>query len=236
MQPLKVRTSSTSPIEAEAIALLRSIERYQPPAGLKQRVRVRLLERSSTPPRGLLLWPAFVASLLLIAAGASASLGIRWIRHGQSPALSGASQSRAARVLAPLPEKSLVAPEKTVLPRDGQNAISPPAGSSASVLTAPIRVETPAHVAQLSEKVLVFDAMRALRRDEDPNRASRLLDEYLRRYPDGSLSEEALALAIEASTARGDSRTKNLADRYLARYPTGRFRPAAERARARFAP
>jgi outer membrane protein assembly factor BamD (BamD/ComL family) len=82
--------------------------------------------------------------------------------------------------------------------------------------------------------VLVFDAMRALRREGHPERAAKLLDEYLRRYPNGSLSEEALALSIEASTALSDPKAKMLAERYLARYPEGRFRAAAERAQAKF--
>jgi outer membrane protein assembly factor BamD (BamD/ComL family) len=97
------------------------------------------------------------------------------------------------------------------------------------------RSESLTRSSQPSEKVLVFDAMRALRREGHPERAAKLLDEYLRRYPSGSLAEEALALSIEASTALGDSKAKSLADRYLAHYPAGRFRAAAERARARFA-
>jgi outer membrane protein assembly factor BamD (BamD/ComL family) len=89
---------------------------------------------------------------------------------------------------------------------------------------------------QPSEKVLVFDAMHALRREGHPEQAAKLLGEYLRRYPQGSLAEEALALSIEAFTSLGDPKAKNLADRYLVLYPNGRFRAAAERARARFAP
>jgi hypothetical protein len=98
------------------------------------------------------------------------------------------------------------------------------------------RIETPVHVAQASEKVLVFDAMRALRREGHPERAASLLAQYLRRNPEGSLAEEALALSIEAAIVLGDPRGRSLADKYLARYPTGRFRSAAERARARFEP
>jgi outer membrane protein assembly factor BamD (BamD/ComL family) len=82
----------------------------------------------------------------------------------------------------------------------------------------------------------VFDAMRALRREGQPERAARLLDDYLRRYPKGSLSEEALALAIEAKSALGDPRARVFAERYLSNYPDGRFRSAALRARARFSP
>jgi outer membrane protein assembly factor BamD (BamD/ComL family) len=96
------------------------------------------------------------------------------------------------------------------------------------------RLDSPARASPASEKVLVFDAMRALRREGHPEQAAKLLNDYLRRYPQGSLAEEALALSIEAFTALGDPKAKSLADRYLALYPAGRFRAAAERARARF--
>jgi hypothetical protein len=82
----------------------------------------------------------------------------------------------------------------------------------------------------------VVSAMRALRRDGDAARASALLDDYLRQHPTGALAEEALALAIEAATVRGDARARVLAAQYVTRYPHGRFRPAAERALARQAP
>ncbi len=87
-----------------------------------------------------------------------------------------------------------------------------------------------------SEKVLVFDAMRALRREGRPEQAAKLAAEYLHRNPQGKLAEEALAIAMEASTALGDPRGKNFADQYLASYPTGRFRVFAERVRMRFSP
>jgi hypothetical protein len=112
---------------------------------------------------------------------------------------------------------------------------APRAGDSALRGDAPPRADAPGHPTAVTEKGLVFDAMRALRREGQPDRAARLLDEYLRRYPRGSLCEEALALAIEANSALGDPKAKSLADRYLTSYPEGRFRPAALRARARFA-
>jgi outer membrane protein assembly factor BamD (BamD/ComL family) len=82
----------------------------------------------------------------------------------------------------------------------------------------------------------VFGAMQALRREGRPERAAKLLDDYRRRYPNGALAEEALALSVEAAIQRGDPRAKSLADSYLARYPSGQFRKAAERARALFSP
>jgi TolA-binding protein len=98
------------------------------------------------------------------------------------------------------------------------------------------RAESSGRTANPSEKELVFDAMRAIRREGHPERAEKLLDEYLRLYPQGSLAEEALALSVEATTMLGESRARSLADRYLSRYPNGRFRASVERARSRFAP
>ncbi len=216
MQPLKVRTCSTSPIEADAIALLRSIERYQPPAGQKQRVRVRLFERS-TPRRVLVPWPAFVICLLLIAAGASAALTGRWIRRAQHLLPTNgvhpnpAEQPKGALALTGEGKLAVTVPGKSLSDSDSvqqssvtRGATAPIALSPSNHLDSPTHLEAPTRTTQPSEKVLVFDAMRALRREGHPERAAKLLDEYLRRYPEGSLAEEALALSIETSTALGD--------------------------------
>jgi Tfp pilus assembly protein PilF len=74
------------------------------------------------------------------------------------------------------------------------------------------------------ERTEVLDAMVALRRKRDPARAGVLLDRYLVAHPRGALHEEALALAIEAASARGDrAAARNLSQAYQARYPQGRF-------------
>jgi hypothetical protein len=79
----------------------------------------------------------------------------------------------------------------------------------------------------------VAEAVRALRKQGDPARAQALLDQYLRQNPRGALSEDALALSIEAAAARKDPRAADYARRYLARYPNGRFRSLAERVLSR---
>lgn len=72
---------------------------------------------------------------------------------------------------------------------------------------------------------LVLAAIQTLRRDHDGARAGALLEEYLREHPDGPLREEAMALAVEAASARGDRReTQSLALRYQRAFPDGRFR------------
>jgi hypothetical protein len=77
---------------------------------------------------------------------------------------------------------------------------------------------------------LVMRGMRALRREGDPVLARALAERYLRSYPDGRLTEEALALAIEAALAHGDDEARTLGGRYLHLYPQGPFRGLALRA------
>lgn len=84
------------------------------------------------------------------------------------------------------------------------------------------------------EANLVHGAMRALRRDHDPQAAIRQLAAYHRRFPTGDLTEEALALSIEAFVALDDREALALANEYLRRFPDGRFRDQAERAQHRF--
>jgi hypothetical protein len=74
----------------------------------------------------------------------------------------------------------------------------------------------------------VHEAARALRGDGDAERALRILESS--GEVSGPLAEEALALRIEAATARGDKRAPALARSYLARYPNGRYREQAQRA------
>jgi len=69
--------------------------------------------------------------------------------------------------------------------------------------------------------------------DGDAARASRILDDYFRKFPRGALGEEALALSIEAASVRGDAKARTLAKRYLELYPKGNFRAKAERVLAR---
>ena len=82
------------------------------------------------------------------------------------------------------------------------------------------------------EAELLTGAIHALRRDRDPGRALMLLDFYRQRYPNGALTEESLALAIEAAEARHDRRASAYAQRYLARFPAGQYRDAAKRVAA----
>jgi hypothetical protein len=115
-------------------------------------------------------------------------------------------------------------------------ALAPAASATVNVVTAPpARTLAPERTrSDTSESRLVLDGATALRRRHDPVAAIKLLDQYLRRYPDGVLIEEGLALAIEAYSIRGDRKAAALANDYLRRFPSGRFHDEAKRALERF--
>ncbi len=80
----------------------------------------------------------------------------------------------------------------------------------------------------------VLEAIRSLRTSGNPVRAAGLLDDYLSQHPRGVLTEDALALAIEAADARRDhGSAADYAERYVRQYPIGRFRPLADAALGR---
>ena len=62
-----------------------------------------------------------------------------------------------------------------------------------------------------------------------PDEALRLVDEYLSRFPDGALQQEALALGMDASETRDPTRAALFTARYLKRFPSGRFKEFAAR-------
>jgi hypothetical protein len=95
---------------------------------------------------------------------------------------------------------------------------------------APASASTPTSRAprpRAREGQLLGDAFRLLRADHDAQAASALLDRYLARHPAGELTEEALALRIEAALALGEDARPH-ARRYRATFPSGKFAPLAD--------
>ena len=133
--------------------------------------------------------------------------------------------------------RSTEAEAATARPTEAEAAAAGPTDREA---LRPIARPAPAHgssraaAASSNEAILVLEATRALHHDHDAKHASKLLAEYLRRFPNGDLLEESLALAIEAKSARNDSGAAALANEYLERFPTGRFREVALQAQRRF--
>lgn len=226
MRPLREHTDSMDPNLLAAQALLAKVGPLEPSADRQRRVRLRL-DSSSRQPLPPLLRPALIAAVLLAVTGAGAKIG------GVLPA----SPMKAVEELFSKPVQSLAEPvaqakastqalrAKAVEARadEAPQAEPPAAGASHA------RKARPAAPGASSESAkLVVEAMKA-RRSGDSARASKLLKEYQRKYPEGALQEEALALRMEAAAGRGDASAAKLARQYLSRYPNGRFRDQAQR-------
>jgi hypothetical protein len=146
-----------------------------------------------------------------------ATLAAAYSPREQSPAPAAESAS-AAEPASPAATPSSSEPRKSHAPLKAERRLAREAKSK------PAEVEDPTQV---------LEAVRALRKQGDAARAQTLLDRYLTSNPSGALSEDALALAIEAAAARRDPRAADYARRYLARFPNGRFRSVALRAAGR---
>lgn len=140
------------------------------------------------------------------------------------PPTAEAPPSPLASVEAP----SVPAPPPAVRAPETPRAPSP----KASPAPAPEAPAGPAAAPPSYGGDLVVSAMRALRKENDPAKASRLLAEYRGAHARGPLDEEASALAIEAGLRLGDGSAPRHARAYLERYPEGRFARLAESALA----
>lgn len=200
--------------------LVRSAERHTPNPFAKRLVQARLARmagaktaRSARKPVWLL-----AAGLLLAASAAAASYSI-W--RAPSAAVTAPS---AVAVAAPRVAPRAAAPAAPLVPQSAAPLSDPFPEPARARRDRPRAGEDPSQVAE---------AVRALRKQGDAARAQALLERYLRENPRGALSEDALALSIEAAAARKDPRAAEYARRYLARYPKGRFRGMAERVLSR---
>ncbi|MEO6602412.1 MAG: FecR domain-containing protein [Polyangiaceae bacterium] len=79
----------------------------------------------------------------------------------------------------------------------------------------------PAGASSLSDQNDLFAEGVALRRQGDAFGAIRAYAEFMRRFPNSPLSENALAERMRLLTSKQDPRSSAEAERYLARYPNG---------------
>jgi hypothetical protein len=258
MDRLRDHVCDADPTLARAAALVAAIPGIEPSDARKERVARALSRDQRRRLPAHILRPGFVMAFLLVAGTvAAATVGRPFVRRAYERVLGATSfHSSPGKMQRPRePRPSLrPAPMPVVEEAPLSNsappaaAVSPPARAPASVTKAKkpsARVTattdpseapqaetapTPAKAPSAQESALVMSAVHALRRERDAVRAGVLLDDYLRRFPDGALAEEALALAIEAASTRGDRRAIDLAHRYLQRFPHGRFERAARAA------
>ena len=243
MIPMGQQTGEPShdPDTEAAIELLRGVTAPPPEPEMKRRVWAALVSAETRPAvivsRTLRL-PMVVAAaaVLLVAGTAGAVIARRFmgpVFHRApvaavvaAPGVAPPIKKVASRRLADLPAVAQAEPAVDLTVPEPAPVIRQSRGTRR---TAPIDrsvrpVEAPAALPSPRERAEVLDAMVALRRDHDAERAGQLLDRYLTARPHGALREEALALAIEAADARGDKTSvSNWARAYQTDYPSGRF-------------
>lgn len=215
-------------LSERGIALLRRVPASSSRSDLKRRVWAGLQEisaRDAFEPhharlKGLALGLVVVAS----AATAGAAIGGRWI----GPRMDRASVADAAPRADAKPRHHRAALRRVAEASEPPAIEAPAAEAVADPPPPEVRASSrPAHhsVSPAADaRTEVLDALVALRRDHDAERAAGLLDRYLGANRHGALREEALALAIEAADSRGDAaEARRLARLYLVDFPSGRF-------------
>jgi hypothetical protein len=167
------------------------------------------------------LRPAFAVPVLLVVGVAGAAVGPR-IYHAVVPQHSFEQEpptfkAPAAPAAQPRAAAPVAAPAAPNLPE--------------SITPEELEAEKPAPAPRTSQSgpgaTLMMEALQA-RRAGDTARAQELTAEYQKKYPNGALKEEALAIAFESAASRKDPSAGKLAQKYLAAFPKGRFRAQAE--------
>ena len=233
MKRLRDQVSSPDPVVAHAAALVGAMRPLDAAA-----IRRLPLPGEAKAHPGLRLGLAFVLALLLASAvaGAATLSGAGWLRSMASWARSSRPASAPPAALAPIVRGAgadTTAHSPAPAAADGLPVAAATASPSAPAMApAPVsRASTSARALATAadESALVVDAVRALRHDHDARRAGELAEEVLQRFPHGVQREEAMAVAMEAAIAGGDTvAARRWAERYLESWRTGRF---ADRAR-----
>jgi hypothetical protein len=215
---------------ARAHALIDAMGRTPESEERSLRVR-RSLDTAGRGAAPRWVWRGALAFGLVGVSAVAAASGSVWWRP---PSAARAPVAGVASVTPPVAPK--LAASRSVAAAPPAVAATPPAvptPTDAIVVTSapPRRAAPPVTAAPLSDVARVHEAAKALRHDADPERALQLLEPPGSRIT-GPLAEEALALRIEASAARGDGRRAKLAAAYLAQYPKGRYKELATKALA----
>ncbi len=208
--------------------LLRAAEPYQADPFRKRRVLVKVL--GATRGARIVRWPRLVTAAVILTATAAAAATGGFSRGYEALFGSSAEEAPAS---SPSVESAATPPVEPAPRFEPEPVVATPAPEpDAPLQPAPKeRVRATSKPSENPEDAAaVLDAIRALRKERDPERAERLLGEYMKSNPNGVLSEDALALSIEAAAAKRDPRAADYARRYLARYPQGKYRAVAQRA------
>jgi len=217
-------------LEAPDLALrglFASAEPYKADPFRKRRVLVKVLGKQGR--RGPRILKGALIAALLGATATAAAVGGGWVDELLFEP--GAPPGEEVVPAGPSPEPAREAPAEAAPQPEAESAAQPTATAAPAVpqRPAPKPAERPQRKAA-EDATQVLDAVKALRAERDPARAQGLLDEYMKSHPNGVLSEDALALSIEAAAARRDPKAKDYARRYLSKFPNGKYRALATRA------
>lgn len=211
----------------ELRGLFRGVEPVGDLSAMEARVRARL--PASPPPAGSVgSWggAAMIGALL----GAALVAAVLWTGKPWRSAAPDRPSPAASVTEVPLPARD--SPAAPAAPAPATVPQGPPATSTAPTARraahSRARSRDPAAAVASCDRepldtAVVVDAVAALRRDQDPDRALLLLDYYLKKRPDGALAEEAMALSIEAAVRRDQGGALTRAYKYLGHYPSGRY-------------
>ena len=239
--------SGLDPISEKGIEMLRSVRPTATSPLLKRRVWAALQESNFAAPVrqrssmlrvlvvgvGLVAFTATAAATIdgrRIAARIEKFLGTH-IGAGAGGAQPRSERTKPVRVVAEAPRAPDVEalPEVTAPEASARAESRTPVAAAAHAALRPSR-PVPSAADATRERAQVWEALVALRRDHDPNRAAGLLNHELESNPHGVLRQEALVLAIEAADARGDRRgAEGFARAYQREFPSGRFKQLAQR-------
>jgi outer membrane biosynthesis protein TonB len=249
MERLREQRDASDPVVVEAAKLLGELAPAEDEPGRKERVRRSLAARLGgrrwrapawvlVPAAGLIGLAAAAAERVWNPPAAEVPVAERPISRAKPD--HNAPAPAPVEVADPKPElKPKQAPTRmpAEAPAPELEPLDPKPEPKAKLRPKPthaaaeVEVTSPPVPARDDETLLLVEAVRTLRRENRPEAASALLEEYLRRHPYGALREEGLALAVEAASAsKNEIRAAELAREYIARYPAGRFRAQADAA------
>ena len=147
--------------------------------------------------------------------------------------------AKATAAVAPPPQVTAVAEAMVeppaISPADLRAAPSAPAPVAQRATATPVAAAPAAPASgSLPAEIAALDRARKALEGGDPAQALTLVDAYESQYPNGTFSEEAEVLRIEALAKRGDrARATSAGQRFLAAHPTS---PHAARIRAILTP
>ncbi len=222
MRPLREQLDDPDLTIRAGAVLLAKVPPLELSSSQRRRIRARI-DAAAEQPHGMRwLKPAFALPILLAVGVAGATVGPRLYRavvpqhsYEQEPSHVVVPHAPAAAQAA-TPVVKLAAPE-----------------TASTIAIEALQAEKPAqatasHASQSGPGAsLMMEALQA-RRAGDTARAQQLTAEYQKKYPNGALKEEALAIAFESAASRKDPSATRLAQKYLAAFPHGRFRAQAE--------